>query len=230
MGIRLDEDFTESELNTLSREGFARERLGWWSDEAGGNPALSKTKWAECEANPAPAPTDGERVAYGVKFSADGQSYALSAAAKPKDGPVLVECLEVGTTSNGTTALANWIIERKNVCAICVIDGKSNTATLERKLLDGGFPRRGIKVASPAEVIAAASMTKDAVDEGALIHSGQPTLTESAVAAQKREIGSGGGWGFGDGEVPCGPIESASLALWGVKTTKRRPGRKARTL
>ena len=230
MGIRLDEDFTESELNTLSREGFARERLGWWSDEAGGNPALSKTKWAECEANPAPAPTDGERVAYGVKFSADGQSYALSAAAKPKDGPVLVECLEVGTTSNGTTALANWIIERKNVCAVCVIDGKSNTATLERKLLDGGFPRRGIKVASPAEVIAAASMTKDAVDEGALIHSGQPTLTESAVAAQKREIGSGGGWGFGDGEVPCGPIESASLALWGVKTTKRRPGRKARTL
>lgn len=230
LGLRLDEDFTETELHKLSREGFARERLGWWSDEAGGNPALSKTKWAECEANPAPARHRSERVAYGVKFSADGQSYALSAAAKPKDGPVLVECLEVGTTSNGTTALANWIIERKNVCAICVIDGKSNTATLERKLLDGGFPRRGIKVASPAEVIAAASMTKDAVDEGALIHSGQPTLTESAVAAQKREIGSGGGWGFGDGEVPCGPIESASLALWGVKTTKRRPGRKARTL
>lgn len=228
LGIRLDEEFTESELNTLSREGFARERLGWWSDEAGGNPALSKTKWGECYMNPAPEPTDDDRIAYGVKFTADGQGYALSAAARPKDGPVLVECLEVGTTANGTTALANWIIERKGVCAVCVIDGKSNTAALERKLLDGGFPRRALKVASPAEVIAAASMLKDAVDEGGVAHAGQPTLTESAVSAQRREIGKGGGWGFGDGKHPCCPIESVSLAHWGVRTTKRNPARKLR--
>lgn len=228
LGIRLDEDFTETELNTLSREGFARERLGWWSDEAGGNPALSKTKWDKCHMNPAPEPSGDERIAYGIKFSPDGASYSLSAAARPKDGPVLVECLEVGTTSNGTTALANWIIERKGVCAICVIDGKSHTATLERKLIDGGFPKRGLKVANAAEVAAAASMLKDAVDERGLVHAGQPTLTESAVSAQKRDIGKDGGWGFGDGEHPCGPIESASLALWGVKTTKRNPARKLR--
>ena len=34
----------------------------------------------------------------------------------------------------------------------------------------------------------------------------------------------GGGWGFG-GDNSC-PIESCSLALWGVKTSKRNPGRK----
>lgn len=230
LGIRLDEDFTAAELNTLSSEGFARERLGWWSDEAGGNPALSKANWEKCQVEEPPAPSDGERIAYGVKFSADGQTYALSAAARPVAGPVLVECLDVGTTSKGTTALANWIAERKGKCAVCVIDGKSNTATLYQKLVDGGFPKRGLKVATTADAIAAASAMKDAVDEGAVIHAGQPTLSESAVAAQKRPIGKDGGWGFGDGEAPCGPIESAALALWGVKTTKRRPGRRAKAL
>lgn len=230
LGLRLDEDFTETELHKLSREGFARERLGWWSDEAGGNPALSKTKWAECEVDPAPEPDDNDRIAYGVKFSPDGQSYSLSAAVRNGKRPVFVECLFSEPVTSGVGGIADWLIARKNVCALLVIDGKSHTAALERKLKDGGFPARAIRIADAKDVGDAAVMTKDAVDEGSLAHAGQPTLTESAVAAQKREIGGNGAWGFGDGEVPCGPIESASLALWGVKTTKRRPGRKARTL
>ena len=31
MGFRLTESFTAEEMSTLSRDGFARERLGWWS-------------------------------------------------------------------------------------------------------------------------------------------------------------------------------------------------------
>lgn len=230
LGIRLDEDFTEAELNTLSAEGFARERLGWWSDEAGGNPALSKTKWAECEANPAPEPDDNDRIAYGVKFSPDGQAYALSAAVRNGKRPIFVECLFSEQITSGVGGIADWLLARKGMCALLVIDGKSHTAALERKLRDGGFPDRAIRIADAKDVGDAAVMTKDAVDEGSLCHAGQPGLTESAVSAQKRDIGKNGAWGFGDGEVPCCPIESASLALWGVKTTKRRPGRKARAL
>lgn len=29
MGVRLDDEFTEEEFNTMSPDGFARERLGW---------------------------------------------------------------------------------------------------------------------------------------------------------------------------------------------------------
>ena len=36
----------------------------------------------------------------------------------------------------------------------------------------------------------------------------------------------GGGWGFGGDN--SAPIEAASLALWGVKTSKRDPSRKMR--
>lgn len=228
MGIRLDEDFTEAELNTLSKEGFARERLGWWSDDEGGNPALSKTKWEECYTPNPSKPSDRDKIAYGVKFAPDGRGFAISAAVKSPDGTVLIECIEAGELAKGVGPIADFCIARSNKCALLVIDGKSNTAALERKLLDGGFPKRAYRIASPSDVCAAASMLKDALDEGAVAHAGQPGLTDSAVAAQKRDIGKDGGWGFGDGKRPCAPIESASLAHWGVRTTKRNPARKMR--
>ena len=34
MGVRLDDEFTEEEFNTMSPDGFARERLGWWDSRA----------------------------------------------------------------------------------------------------------------------------------------------------------------------------------------------------
>lgn len=228
LGIRLDEDFTEAEMNTLSKEGFARERLGWWSEDEGGNPALSKTKWLECATSEPPEPSDRDKIAYGVKFAPDGRGYSVSAAVKSPCGTVLIECVETGELTRGVGPIADWLIARKSTCALCVIDGKSNTATLERKLIDGGFPKRGYRICSAADVCAAAAMLKDAVDEGALVHTGQPGLTDSATAAQKRDIGKDGAWGFGDGKCPCGPVESASLAHWGLRTTKRNPARKMR--
>ena len=230
LGIRLDEEFTEAELNTLKRDGFARERLGWWSDDEGGNPALSKASWNACGLDELPGPDEGDRIAYGLKFTVDGQSYALSAAVRNGSRPIIVECLFFEPVPSGVGGIADWLIERKDTCALLVIDGKSHTAALERKLKDGGFPARGMRIASPADVSAAASMLKDAVDEGSVIHGRQPALDDSAISAQKRQIGKDGAWGFGNGKKPCAPIESASLALWAAKTTKRRPGRKAKLI
>ena len=50
----------------------------------------------------------------------------------------------------------------------------------------------------------------------------QTQLRESAITATKRPIG--GGWGFGGDN--SSPIEAASLALWGAKTSKWDPNRK----
>ena len=53
-----------------------------------------------------------------------------------------------------------------------------------------------------------------------------PALDLSAATATRREIGRGGGWGFG-GENSA-PIEAAGLALLGLTTSKRNPKRKAK--
>lgn len=230
LGIRLEEEFTETECATLSPDGFARERLGWWSGESGANPALKKARWEACAIEEAAPPDEDDRVAYGVKFTPDGGSVALSAAVRNPKRKALVECIDFRLIVNGVGSLAKWLLDRKGACSVCVIDGKSNAAALEQKLKEGGFPRRAIKVCSPNDVSAAASMLSDAVDAGEVEHVSPTDLDRSAIAAQKRPIGANGGWGFGSGAFDCAPIESASLAYWGAMTTKRRPGRKARAL
>lgn len=233
MGIRLDEDFTESEANTLSPDGFARERLGWWADQSHGtNPAFDAAAWEACRrpADEAPGPDDGV-TAYGVKFSPDGRLMSLSLAVRCAGGPAWVECVDYGETARGgVRSLADWVIARKARCAVVVIDGKSNTEDLRRKLVDGGVPVRAVHVCSPADACAAFSMLKSAMDEGALAHAGQPDLDESVEGAQRRAIGSAGGWGLSPGAADCIQAESAALAYWGARTTKRRPGRRARAL
>lgn len=229
LGIRIEESFTEEECRTLSVEGFARERLGWWTDEAGANAVLSKKAWLEGQITEPPEPSENEKIAYGIKFTPDGQSAAISAAVQSDKHKTLVECIDYAPI-NGLSALADWVIARKKVCSVVVIDGKSNTGAFVRKLQDGGFPEKAIKICNSNDVCSAASTLKNAVDENSIQHIEQPTLDESAIYAQKRAIGNNGGWGFGDGIADCAPIESVSLALWGVLNTKRRPGRKSRLL
>lgn len=230
LGYRIEEAFTEEECRTLSTEGFARERLGWWSDEAGANAVLKKAAWFAGTIEDPPDPSENEKIAYGVKFTPDGVKVALSAAVQSPGQKTLVECIDYSMILNGINNLANWLIERKNKCSVVVIDGKSNTAALVRKLEDGGFPSRAIKVTNSNDVCSAASVLLNSVEENEIQHIESPTLDESAIAAQKRSIGSNGGWGFGDGVADCAPIESVSLALWGVLNTKRRPGRRSRLL
>lgn len=59
-----------------------------------------------------------------------------------------------------------------------------------------------------------------------MTHLDDPALNLSATTATRRAIGSRGGWGWGGDNST--PIEAASLALWGAKTSKRNPARKLR--
>ena len=83
------------------------------------------------------------------------------------------------------------------------------------------------------DVVAAAVGFVDALNDGTLAHTYDPTLEDSARKCVRRKIGSRGGWGFGspeDATVSPEPLESCSLALWGARNTKRNPRRKQRTL
>lgn len=230
LGIRIEEEFTEEECRTLSVEGFARERLGWWSDVSGLNSVIKRDAWFRGTIDKAPDPQGDEKLAYGVKFTPDGSKVALSVAVKAPGEKTLVECIDYSLCLNGINSLANWLIERKDKCSVVVIDGKSNTGALVRKLQDGGFPKKAIILANSNDVCSAASVLLNAVEEDEIQHIEQQTLDESAISAQKRTIGTNGGFGFGDGVADCAPIESVSFALWGVLNTKRRPGRRSKLL
>ena len=228
LGIRLDESYTEEEFRRMSADGFARERLGWWADMETRDAVFSEDEWRALEGEPK-GKDPKERLAYGVKFSVDGSMYSISAAVRHPERKTWLELVEYGAVSGRLQHISDWLCERKDGIAVVVVDGRANTAALIRKMLDGGFPRKAIIAATPNEVASASSFIYNAVKERTIEHYGQGALDESAIHSRRRRIGGNGGWGFESTSTgDSTPIESASLAYWGVMTTHRRPGRKAR--
>lgn len=224
LGIRLTEEFTAEEQRSMSADGFARERLGWWSPVIVEqiDYAIPESIWNECateETRP-----DG-KIAYGVKFSADGSEVCLSGAVLSKDNRVYIELIERKSTGQGTRWLADWLNQRYDKACCVVIDGKNGCDVLVDRISDVWRMKGSVIRPTVREVIASVSALTDAVNEQTLSwNEMQDALKESAITTIKRPIA--GGWGFG-GENCC-PIESCALALWGVKTSKRNPGAKMR--
>lgn len=224
LGIRLDEDFTAEEQQTMSPDGFARERLGWWSPESASFAYLiTKERWDAVAVNGPPESFD--RLAYGVRFTPDGRSVSLAVAVT--DGArVHVEYIRTEPTISGVGWLVDWIVERRRKCAAVAIDGRADAADLGQQLTSAGMPKRAVMVARTSDAIAADAMLVNAVNDGTLTHLNDPALTESALGAIRRQIGKDGGYGFG-GECPE-RLDACALATWAVRTTRRKHGGRSR--
>lgn len=218
-GVRISERTVRNEAATMSLDTFARERLGWW-DKAAVNHVIDSARWDAC-ATDAP-PMDGT-VCYAVKFSSDGACGAIAVCLKPRGGTTHVELVDDRSMSGGTGYFASWLQARAGRAAQIVVDGKSNAQPLVDKLIDAGVPKSEIIVPKTDQVVAACSSLVDAVDSGDLTHYAQPALDDAALNAQKRPIGSGGGYGF-----TSYALESVALARWAACTTRRDPARKQR--
>lgn len=224
LGIRLSESFTEEEQRTLSADGFARERLGWWSpvyvkqDEH----VIDAKQWEACRSET--LKPEG-KTAYGVKFSADGSAVSLCGAVIPKAGPARISLIEEKPTGRGIKWLADWLNERNEIACCVVIDGRNGADVLVERISEKWRYKDSVIRPTARNVLAADGMLEEAVNEGAVTwYAGQEALSQSAVTSVKRPIA--GGYGFG-GEN-SGPIEACALALWGARTSKRDPARKMR--
>lgn len=235
MGFTLDEDFTRVEFDTSSLAAFCIERLGWWIPSAAeGAAAIPAGLWGKT-AIPAIGGAYRARKAFGLKFSPDGTRYYLAGCKLDAKGDAAVELVEIGTTENGTRPLASALVSRADSACCTVVDGISGAAVLCDHMRDMKAPKGYVVEASASTVISAASLVLDGLKDGTLAHASmdgsQAELDDSATTSVKRPIGTKGGWGFGsaDGHDSCA-IEAASLALWGAKNSKRRPGRKQRRI
>ena len=224
LGIRLTEEFTVEEQRTMSADGFARERLGWWAPELTRKKdyAIPADVWDACSS---PELKPEGKTAYGVKFSADGSVVSLCGAVLPAAGPARIPLIEQKSTSYGTKWLADWLNARYTQASCVIIDGRNGVDVLVDRI-SGVWRMKGSVIRPTAkEVIASVGTLTDALNEQTVTwYEKQLALRESAITSVKRKIG--GGWGFG-GENAT-PIEAAALALWGAKTSKRDPSAQMR--
>lgn len=224
MGYRIAEKTILGEFEQMSIDGFARERLGWWSPtgQIKTDYAIPKNVWDKCKSE---EPKPEGKTAYGVKFSADGAYVCLCGAVVPKEGKARISFIEAKPTGQGTAWLAEWLNERSTKASCVVIDGKNGVDVLVDKISETWRYKDSVIRPTAKDVIAAVGNLTDSLNEGTVTwYAGQEALRESAITSVKRPIG--GGWGFG-GENST-PIEACSLALWGCKVSKRDPSRKMR--
>lgn len=224
MGYRIAEETVANEFDNMSPAGFARERLGWWTPkvERVEEYAIPVDVWDACKSS---APKPDGKIAYGIKFTADSSEVVLCGASVPEYGPARISLIERRPTGYGTQWLADWLNQRFNTASCVVIDGRNGVDVLIDKISSTWRAKGSVIRASSRDVVAAVSTLTDALaDQSVSWFDRQEDLRDSAVTSTRRSIGAG--WGFG-GENPA-PIEAASLALWGAKTSKRNPTRRMR--
>ena len=125
----------------------------------------------------------------------------------------------------GTRWLSEWLNQRYDVASCVVIDGRNGVDLLIDRISEVWKYKGSVVKVRANDVIDAASRLTTAVREHTLTwYEKQTALNDSAVNSIKRPIA--GGWGFGGAD--SAPIEACALALWGVSTCKRDPGRKMR--
>lgn len=108
MGYRISEKTIQNEYEIMQKDGFARERLGWWTPTASEkiDYAINKAKWLKCESDE--QKPEG-KTAYGIKFSSDGSDVCLCGAVINSDGMVRISEIERRSTSEGYRWLSDWL-------------------------------------------------------------------------------------------------------------------------
>ena len=225
LGYRLTEEFTAEELKTLSPLGFAQERLCWWSPTAAKAAeafAIDPDLWDSCASDE--LKPEG-KTAYGIKFTVDGSEVVLCGAVIDSNGKARISLIDRKPVGYGLSWLAEWLNARYKKASCVVIDGKNGADVLIDKIQDTWLFKGSVIKPSAQNVITASSLLLNELNEKTVTwYAQQDFLRESAVTSTKRPIS--GGWGFGGAN--SAPIEAASLALWGVRTSKRNPTKKMR--
>lgn len=195
---------------------FNIQRLGYWSKK-NLKSFISEVQWNECKLTSLPELKG--KLYVGIKFGIDGQNVAMSIACKTTSEKVFVESIDCQPRLNGNKWMLRFL-KQADIASI-TIDG-NGSATLEEELKD--MKLKHIIIPKTSEVITANDVFKTSLDQGLVVHMGQPSLAQSVSNCQKRLIGSQGGYGYQsikEGIDIC-LMESMVFAFWQAKTAKER--------
>ena len=211
LGLSIMPDTVLTERAAASDEGFARERLGMWSDITSQR-VISADSWAVCAS--ANLKDAGGEVSFAFDVSPDRSTATIASAAWTVDGLPYVDVVESrrGEPDWGVQRFVE-MCSRHDVRAV-VVDGASAANSFVDPLRQAGLT---VSVTSARQMASAFGGFFDAVMDGRLRHLDQPLLNTALSAARKRTIGdSGFGWSRKDSESDITPVTAATLALWGL--------------
>lgn len=219
LGIRLGLEAVETERETFSEDGFARERLGSWTRQASLSP-IDPDVWHESQDRKS---RRAGKVAFAVDMPPEGNSATIAVAGRRQDGRWHVEVVE---QAPGTA----WVPERladlhRNHKAPVMLDPGSPAGSLLPSLADADVP---VETVTGREMAAACVAFLDDVNEDRVRHIGQPVLSTAAAAARRRNVGESWAWHRRNVDSDISPLVAVTLARWCASKNivqKKRSGR-----
>lgn len=215
LGRRLVMGTLEDEFNSMSRELFARERLGMWASENELS-VIPSSDWDACMVDAAP---EGDITAIGIDMNPERTTVAISVAIRT-DAGVHVELARIEAPES-SIELVNWIATRAKRRVPVVMDAYSPARSLEP-----GLKQKKVKTfaLSGNELMQACGGFYDAVIlDSSVTHIGQDQLTDSIMGAKRHAIGDAGGWKWSrkrlDSDLP--PIMAVTCAWFGAEKFAR---------
>ncbi|WP_405431122.1 terminase [Streptomyces anulatus] len=212
VGYRLTLEKSRNERTSVSREGFARERLGvgtYPSDSADTWQVIGEDAWRSLAA--AESAPEGE-VVFAIDATPEQDHAAIAVAGRWRGGTHI----EIAHHQPGM----GWVVakakrmqeEHKPRC--WVVDAGGPAGSLIQELEE----ELGIKVVSPKmrEVAMAAGQFFNAVADQSLSHIDQPLLATALAGAQKRPLGEAWAWARRGVGVDISPLVAATNAKWGL--------------
>lgn len=220
LGIRIDEEFIESERDAMDDGGFARERLGVWFDPSA-QMVIDGAKWQSL-ADPDSKVADP--VVFAVDANPERSGAAIAVAGRRSDGLGHVEVVEART---GT----GWVVDRvaelhaKWRPRAWILDPSSAAGAWLPALQERGI--EPVLVTGREMAQACGALYEDVVESAALRHLDQPVLNAALSGARKRPLGDAWGWHRRNSDIDISPLVAVTLAWHGVATHSQPERRSA---
>ena len=202
LGVRISEEFLESQLSLLTSDGFAQEHLGVVFGPDAGSSELPG--WGSCF--DAGSVRDGP-ASFAVDVAGDLSWTSIAAAGRRSDGLAHVEVIATlpGTAESVAALTALWVKHRRPVH----VDPRSAAAGLLP-----GLAAAGVEVVEVGgvDVSRACAGLRQAVADGLLRHRGQGPLDVAVAHAAVRAEGDAWRWARRSSSVDISPLVAVTLA------------------
>lgn len=226
-GIRISHEAIEDDRRTLSREEFLIERLsvGQWPQDEADYRVITREAWDRQGGGADPV----GRVVFAVTTALDRRSTAITVAGWSDQAQQQITVQLTASEDIDQRAGTRWVVDRIsdlwdrwNPYAV-VIDVQGQAATFIPDLED-----LGVKVISPKSIEYAQAcadfdvgITGTDGEEGNIFHADQVELSNAVAGADKRSLGRLWAWARANDASDIIALESATLAVWGLKHESR---------
>jgi hypothetical protein len=207
--VRITDRFVDVERKNMTDAEFRRERLGIWEEVTGAGSVISAEAWGACYSN-FDIP-EGIPLSAGVAISPDRAWASVSFAWYQLGGAYV----DVAKHEAGVDWLLPYLVDvstRREITSV-VVDLGGPAATLLPSMGAAGL---NIRLTDTAAYKVACAGMVDAIAYKRMHHRGQPELTAAAVGVKEHKVGDSWVFARRDSGVVVAPLESATLAIWGL--------------